>query len=376
MGPGFDFLRVALAVVIFYGHVRYCTRLDSSHVLITTLSEAGAAVQTTGWGGWQRAILVSFVPAFFALSGYLVSASAVRTNVTQTFLAHRALRIFPALIVEVTLSAILIGLFLTTLPIGEYFTHPQFWRYMANALGFITFYLPGVFEQNPVKGVVNANLWTLPAEFYCYLIIAALIATKLFYRRTMLTIVVLLIGIAGAVANAISDFGVPYTLMPSYVVVFYFFGGAIFYHWRDRIPMSWPILVVAAVAGYLLQSNRHAVFLAVPFVIYVILFFGHLPIPKLPLIHRGDYSYGIYLFGFPITQTVVEVFPREIALNRWAVLAIALSLTMMFAVASWHMIEKPMLAYKKRLPPRWFPHSRESVPLTPDQRADAAKSKA
>lgn len=374
VGPGFDFLRIALAVVIFYSHVRWTTRTDSTNVIIRTVVGAREqAADVVAWTGWERAIIVSFVPAFFALSGYLVSASAVRTNVTQTFLAHRGLRIFPALIVEVTLSAILLGVFFTTLPLGEFFTHPQFWRYTLNALGFVTFYLPGVFEANPVKGIVNANLWTLPAEFYCYLIIAALIATSIFYRRTLFTGVVIVLCVAGAIGNGFFDFAVPYTLMPTSVVVFYFFGGALFYHWKDHIPMHWGLFLVAGVVGYLLQSNRNMVFLAVPFVIYATLFVGHLRIPRIPLLQRGDYSYGMYLYGFPITQATIAAFP-SIADNRWAVLALAGLGTMAFAIVSWHIIEKPLLAYKKKLPSEYFPASREVVPQTPKSREKVVES--
>ena len=100
VGPGFDVLRFGLAAIIFIGHLKALT----GHVGLS-VSQAQSALITPwvvnwGWDGWYRPFQVSYVPAFFALSGFLVMGSAVRTRATQTFLAYRALRIFPALFVE------------------------------------------------------------------------------------------------------------------------------------------------------------------------------------------------------------------------------------------------------------------------------------
>ena len=103
------------------------------------------------------------LPAFFAVSGFLVMGSAVRTGSLSTFLSFRALRILPALSTEVAIGAILIGGIWTTLPAREYFLDPGFWRYFRNIVGNIIFYLPGVFKSNPTE-IVNGSLWTIPPE--------------------------------------------------------------------------------------------------------------------------------------------------------------------------------------------------------------------
>ena len=53
----------------------------------------------------------------------------------------------------------------------------NFYRYFGNIFGFVTYELPGVFTDNPVPALVNGNLWTLPPEFYCYLVLSALMAS-------------------------------------------------------------------------------------------------------------------------------------------------------------------------------------------------------
>jgi peptidoglycan/LPS O-acetylase OafA/YrhL len=42
---------------------------------------------------------------------------------------------------------------------------------------------------------------------------------------------------------------------------------------------------------------------------YTIIFLGLTPLPRLPLYSRGDYSYGIYLYGFPLQQAILDLFP-------------------------------------------------------------------
>jgi peptidoglycan/LPS O-acetylase OafA/YrhL len=145
--------------------------------------------------------------------------------------------------------------------------------------------------------------------------------------------------------------------MAGYAVTYYFFMGVMFYHWREKIPVSWPLFLVSGAIGYAMLSGHHFVFLAAPFVTYCTLFFGMLPIPKIKLISSGDYSYGLYLYGFPITQAVLAAIPA-LRGHGWATMLISLSLAILFAAASWHLIEKRALKLKNRLPARLFPATR------------------
>jgi peptidoglycan/LPS O-acetylase OafA/YrhL len=170
-GRGFAVLRLLLAVAILWIHSRYLSGLG-----VSAVGAAGVPKALAAWSGPSRVFFLFMVPAFFALSGFLVTGSGLRLRATSTFLAFRVLRILPALLVEVTLSALVLGPVFTRLPLKSYFTDPQFFRYFGNIIGWITFYLPGVFENNHVP-VVNGNLWTLPSELDCYVITAALMLT-------------------------------------------------------------------------------------------------------------------------------------------------------------------------------------------------------
>lgn len=116
------------------------------------------------------------LPMFFALSGLLVAGSFERCKTIGLFIGLRAIRIYPALIVEVFLSALLLGPLLTEYSWSKYFSDIQFWQYLLNVTGHIHYLLPGVFLNNPIPDTVNGQLWTVPYELICYifLIVAAL----------------------------------------------------------------------------------------------------------------------------------------------------------------------------------------------------------
>jgi peptidoglycan/LPS O-acetylase OafA/YrhL len=67
-------------------------------------------------------------------------------------------------------------------------------------------------------------------------------------------------------------------------------------------------------------------------------------VPMPSFLKKGDYSYGIYLYGFPIQQALVAEFHW---IREWYILfPISGILALIFAVISWHFIERPFLQLK------------------------------
>lgn len=378
VGPGFGLLRIALAVLIFYYHAKWigaaggtdpalveAARHSTETALNTMVTAEG------GWEGWHRIGYISLVPMFFTLSGFLVAGSALRLRRTSTFLAARGLRIFPALTTEVTLSALVLGPLLTTAPHAAYFTDPVFFSYFFNIVGHVHYALPGLFLNNHASGMVNINLWTLPGEFYCYLAISACMVTGLVYSRRVFTGALIGLLLVLAPLNLFTQFDVVPGRLPTHALAVYFLAGVAAYHWCDHIPVS-PALFVAAVAiSSLLLLSKHTVYILPVFLVYATIAFGMIRIPRIPLIDSGDYSYGIYLYGFPICQALVTVVPA-LQGHKTAVFALGLAITFAFAAASWHLIEKRALRLKKLLPERWFPSAPRAltpVPEAEDRRA-------
>lgn len=347
IGPGFDFLRLGLSMLIFYAHTRYALTIFAAPVgdtgadiaaLAPGLTESRSMVETISQ--LKSRVYVLYVPLFFTLSGFLVTGSAFRTRRVWPFLRLRALRIFPALTVETILCAVVLGLTFTTLTPGAYLTDPGFYRYMGNILGFVSFHLPGVFETNPVRGMVNVNLWTLPAEFYCYLLLSGLIAVGVLLQTRILMILFGGLTIAFVVASVGYGLGLTNSVYATPVVVYYFLFGVVFFIGRDFVPMN-PLIFLACIAVTLSLVMNPVYTLIIPvFLTYVMVYIGHMPWLRLPFLKGRDYSYGIYLYGFPITQAVVAVNP---GIQRPVLLFTAFAITLLFSALSWHWIEKPIL---------------------------------
>ncbi len=114
------------------------------------------------------------IDIFFVISGYLIVKSWDFNPSAIDFLMKRSLRIFPALIVVTLISMFMLGPIFTTLSVKEYFTHPQFPSYFKNIILSPVFYLPGVLEHAKVPNAVNGSLWSLPVEFFMYLVVMLL----------------------------------------------------------------------------------------------------------------------------------------------------------------------------------------------------------
>jgi peptidoglycan/LPS O-acetylase OafA/YrhL len=63
--------------------------------------------------------------------------------------------------------------------------------------------------------------------------------------------------------------------------------------------------------------------------------------------HRiGDVSYGLYVYAFPIQQTIIY---NLASIEPWTLFAVALPLTAFVGWISWHVIEKRALALKGKV---------------------------
>jgi peptidoglycan/LPS O-acetylase OafA/YrhL len=347
-GPSFGLVRIALAGLIFYGHCFWVAGSALSGVAGTPGDATHERWVPLVWQG-QTQIRLMLVPMFFAVSGFLVTGSAFRTQSLKTFLVFRVLRIVPALFTEVSLSALFLGPLLTVVSLRDYFSDHRFFEYFGNIVGRVRMILPGLFLDNPATAAVNVNLWTLPAEFYCYLIVALLLAAGLLANRIMFTIVFVLATVGFFIVSRFGDPAFVESILndelSNVLIVYYFFCGCLIYHWREFIPFNFLLFSVAALLSYFLYVFKEF-YIAPLLVSYVIIFIGMVKFPKVRLIESGDYSYGVYLYGFPIAQAVIFLLPQFRG-HGWLVLFVAGPLTFCFAALSWHALERPALSLKK-----------------------------
>ena len=278
---------------------------------------------------------------FFALSGFLVTGSLMRTRLHQ-FAALRVARLVPALAVEVTLSALILGAVFSTLPLRNYLTSPELGEYFGNILGVVHFTLPGVFEQNRVPRVVNSQLWTIPFELECYVSLAIVsLLMGLRHRRIFVALLTLfsLAATAGAVVNNSVS---PFAPLQGRVLVVAFLAGVAIHLYRDRIPYSSAIGVAAVIASIVTLQMPNTAYLAALPVAYLTVWIGLMRPPRIAF---GELSYGVYLFHFPIEQTIAHLLPG--IASWWRMTLIAVPPSLLCAWLSWTLVEQPVLSRKK-----------------------------
>ncbi len=84
-------------------------------------------------------------------------------------------------------------------------------------------------------------------------------------------------------------------------------------YYRHAIPASWPIAIALFLLATLvvLVTTVHSAnmlsYITVPIILYLTMFIGILNVPKLPIYRRGNCSYGIHLYAFPIQQSLLTV---------------------------------------------------------------------
>lgn len=282
------------------------------------------------------------LPMFFALSGFLVAASLLRVPIPN-FIGLRVLRIFPALAVEVVLSALILGPLLTPIPMTEYFSNEWFWAYFKNVYGDIHYTLPGLFMNNPYPNVVNGSLWTVPFELECYIVLVVLGILR-FNRHWALMLMVTIAG-SGYLWFNHAEEGIESFIYGRLLVV-YFLAGVTIYSMRSFLPLRIDLFLACAILALAGTLHKELLYLSPLAVAYCTAWIGLQTPKKVPaVLFSGDYSYGIYLYGFVVQQVFAQLAPSNWIVNSILSL-IAVSL---FAAFSWHFIEKPTLKLKRFL---------------------------
>lgn len=319
----FNLLRLFAAWLVIYSHSWAIT--------------GSAGVDLVGWLTLSRSGGALAVDIFFLISGFLVAASFQRSTL-RAFVMARALRIYPALIVCVALTVCVLGPLLSTTP--EYWRHPDTWRYFwANAsLWRAEFWLPGVFETLP-RDAVNGSLWTMPIEgrLYVALMLAGL-AGMLAPRRYLAAWA---LAIAGACAFAYLRAPLPEHLAYLTWVTAFFITGTLLWTWRARIRLCWWPLLVLLLAAAATRGSLWFTPLYVATVTYGTFCIAFLP--RWPTPGRSDFSYGLYLYGWPMQQLALIAGATTVLTNTLlaSVLAVAC------AAMSWFLVERPALRLKR-----------------------------
>lgn len=289
---------------------------------------------------------------FFITSGFLVTASLMTRKSLTEFFAARVLRIYPALVVMVLI---------TVLVIGPYFTTYDYWGYLSDQGSFeyfrknatmvfgASYVLPGVFSDLPIKGV-NGSLWSLPYEIRMYVLLLVIWSGTLLLvpqRQRRAWLFGLLIVLVAVVSLAMF-FGYKLylnVLRDDLRLLYLFFMGAAFYVVKDKINLSSRLFAVLLATVLLSSINMELFFVAYYLcVAYIVLWLAYIPDGSIRSFNNlGDYSYGIYIYAYVVQQSILALAP-EISLFEF--LLVASVVTFGCAFLSWHLLEKHALKLK------------------------------
>ena len=284
---------------------------------------------------------------FFSLSGFLVTGSLVKRGV-RDYAVARLLRLVPGLWVMLIVVTVGLWWLFGRTSFAEYITDPVTINYLwrnASLLGS-AYFLPGMFDDLPVIGV-NGSLWTIPQEVRCYIVLALVGWLGMLASRRVLGIAFLVF----AVAHLVLPLDLVAALDRPRQLGFAFFLGVLAYQWRGSLRVSWPLALIGVAVAL---AVAHVVPVRAVGLAALQLGFGYLVLVAafaVPTIWKRasaalpDYSYGIYIYAFPAQQIVMALGWGTTPLAN---IGIAFAVLLPFAAASWHLIESPALALKKR----------------------------
>jgi len=329
----FNLLRFVAASIVLFSH---CYPL-TGHFADEPLAIASGGLTDIATIG---------VTIFFAISGFLIAQSVTRSRSLLLFAKSRALRLLPALALSTVFCVFVLGPIATELSAHAYFTNPRTWRFLFHTIALNPQGdLPGVFVRNVYPSTLNGSLWTIPVEAWCYAALAIAALIGLVKRRLALSLVL----VAGSICfrffepavRALVPFGTVYTT-PYLIGIFFL--GTICFLYRDRVPVSLPaaaMVALLAAVGLKTSFAGYAYYLGIG---YLALCFAYHPRLRVEwFLWLGDYSYGIYVFAFPVQQFLVWWLGIS---SPMTLFVLSMPVTLLLAMISWHFVEKPALALK------------------------------
>jgi peptidoglycan/LPS O-acetylase OafA/YrhL len=342
----FDLLRLCLAVFVLYSHcyMLYYGTMDAEPVSM--------------FSHGQTELGIISVYGFFIISGFLIARSFENSGSLMQYVGKRALRIVPGFVVAFLISVLIVG------PVGAIISeheqvNPQFYfadtRWLRVGWEMVSLQAPTVgvcFTGLPVPKQVNGSLWTIQHEAICYLLIPLLAAWM--FKKKSFALLAFLVALAIAITLDMpagaqwKELNSNLINWPGYLPKFimYFLAGTCCYLYRDSLWRSGVLAALAllSIVAAMYWSGFHFIFpFAGPYIIFYLAFHKRYVFPQFA--RYGDFSYGTYLYAWPVQQLTLYWFHGNLSL--YSFFLVALLLTLCCAALSWLFVERRFLAMKK-----------------------------
>ena len=342
----FDDMRFVLASLVLFVH---------SYALL--YGESGAKDFFVKMTNYQLGLSTIAVYGFFILSGFFMIQSLESNSSFLKYTKNRVLRIIPAFWMSLGLfSFLIIPMISHQIDIFS-FNKGSSLEFFIKAGTFHIFgyawNITGAFPNNPMMDAINGSMWTLKHEIALYFILPLIV--WLTYAKRNLLLIVFSVFFLLALLNITTGFNL-FTIpccrawvfasneYPFFIVfASYFFAGVIFYKFKDYILISkrfFLLFVFLFILSMFLGNMKIITLISLP---YIILYFGSVYRKKIFSI-KGDYSYGMYIYAFPIQQILVHFYKNDI--NAIQLFMMSFIITLFVSILSWHFFEKKILKMK------------------------------
>lgn len=323
-----NFLRLCLAAAVILGHAWTIGGFEDS-----PFPELGT---------WA-------VNGFFAISGYLIAGSRMRTALPG-FLWRRALRILPAFWACLVVTAFIVA------PIAAAWTGERYELGSAVSYVISNFALSiqqtgidATLQNVPLEEIWNGSLWTLVYEFAAYVFAALILTVPLLRKHAVWVLAALLIVVIALQPIALGPLAVTQLVAINVLRLGVFFlAGMLLYFLSDRIRLTWwPFIAALVLLGGLAALGLAEHYGPLPYG-FALLWLGARM--RIPLGRDNDISYGLYIWAWPVQQLLVLAGAQ--ALGPWLSALLALACTLPLAWLSWKGVEEPAMRLRHLVPGR------------------------
>jgi peptidoglycan/LPS O-acetylase OafA/YrhL len=224
-----------------------------------------------------------------------------------------------------------------------------------------------ILESAPAYGL-NGSLWSIPIEFWCYLGVLGFGLSRLNRAFLLGIFAVIIAAHVWTVANGKNWGGGAVGLIIGWPNTWFrmapfFVAGMLFYDYRGSVPRSGYIAAVGLLSyeacAWLFPLAAAAL---LPAVLAYAVFYCAFSRQFFWAAKHGDFSYGAYLYAFPLQQLLLAL----TALTFPAFVTASMTLALMAGVASWFLVERWFHKPREPMPP---PHGKKITADTPPHSA-------
>lgn len=341
MKNNFDFLRLIFALFVVIAHSYPLSGNDISNQWIYKLTNGQIELSNIGLNG------------FFILSGYLIYQSSVRSSSFYNYFWKRIIRIFPALVVVLVLTLLLAPIVYENSV--SYFKNRDVYTYFFRNISLyqMQYSISGVFENNPFPLIINGSLWTIVYEFSLYIFLSLFLLISSNQIKKIIILSSFLIMYFGYLfyideLSKIKIFDIEF--LHFFNLGTFFVGGAALAAFKFETILNnkkikylalllFFVVIVITVKLEIYNNFKHL------FLTLFVLLFGLMSFWPINNLHKiGDYSYGIYIYSFPIQQTLMYYFK----FSTGKLICFSTLISLLFGALSWFFVEKKILVLKNR----------------------------